>query len=40
MKISSLGLGFLALTACQSGPPEAPLLPEEAFAEVRFEFDT
>ena len=40
MNFKTLGLGVLALAACQSAPPLAPLEPGEAFASVRFEFDS
>ena len=40
MNLKMMGLGILALTACQAAPPTEPLEPGEYFASVRFEFDT
>ena len=35
-----LGLALVALAACQSAPEMGPLNLDEAFANVRFEFNT
>ncbi len=40
MQLKTIALGLLALSGCQSAPSEAPLKPDEAFADVRFEFDS
>jgi len=40
MNIRTLGLGLLALAACQAAPDREPLAAGEYFTSVRFEFDT
>ena len=40
MNVKYLGLSLLALAACQAAPPSDPIEPGEAFASVRFEFDS
>jgi hypothetical protein len=40
MKATLLGIGLLALAACQAAPTAEPVDPAQAFAEVTFEFDS